>query len=196
MAEQVPPTTNKKLLKQLSSVFVGLPAPKSNVSVTHHFDTHLTTSTTEQTTASLSEQISAINRALSDVTRRQEILQHTITRCETLILPAASEAEVGDKKSKKRPGGGDDRPCGWDKKLVWTDEEVEQWRPDEDDGMDGEACMAPKRRCDRHQGWQKTMTASLDLEAGQLVRRKGDLERQIRLQENQLGQLKAATKAE
>lgn len=67
---------------------------------------------------------------------------------------------------------------------MWSDEEVQAWYAKGQDA-DGDVEMAEEggegtmrllptmcpasRRCDRHQGWQKTLGVALDVEAAQLV---------------------------
>lgn len=57
------------------------------------------------------------------------------------------------------------RPCGWDARLLWDDAAVEVWDGSRGDGV---LCDGGKR-CDRHQGWQKTVAAGLDVEGAVIV---------------------------
>jgi hypothetical protein len=102
-------------------------------------------------------------------------------------------------KSKSKPAGAssDDRPCGWSGVLIWDEHEVGDWdgevpilpeelqRPADADvaaaeiaeringareGMgEWDWCDRPRKRCERHAGWQKTVPLSLEREAEELV---------------------------
>nr|XP_018261634.1 uncharacterized protein I303_06075 [Kwoniella dejecticola CBS 10117]OBR83792.1 hypothetical protein I303_06075 [Kwoniella dejecticola CBS 10117] len=111
-------------------------------------------------------------------------------------LPEEQEEEIEDtrKKGKKKKSNGttggsvkDDRPCGWSRELILGDDEVLRHEEEyghvmaqqavnggEDIPMDngphvGDACMRGKRRCDRHQGWQKTIGVQLEVELSSLT---------------------------
>ncbi|ORX38412.1 hypothetical protein BD324DRAFT_649781 [Kockovaella imperatae] len=200
MAAQVPPTSNTKLLKQMSAFFVGLPAPKPNVSVIHHLGAMPSKPAHQDNEmAALTRQMAVVDQAIATLSKRQEVLRQVIAQCDTLVSPSAgNDVEMADKKSKKRPGGGEDKPCGWDRRLTLSDDEMASLIMDElsqnrEDNT--RVCMLPKRRCDRHQGWPKVFTASLDLEMAQLTRRKEDLETQHRSRLDLDAQLKASQKA-
>ncbi|WVQ80050.1 hypothetical protein IAT38_002151 [Cryptococcus sp. DSM 104549] len=94
------------------------------------------------------------------------------------------------KGRKKKSGGGgggggkvDDRACGYDWAVLVEDEEV--WGVDIGEGGEGAGdgepeagaepgaeggaigrpvCMSGRRKCDRHQGWQRNIATQLDLE--------------------------------
>lgn len=119
------------------------------------------------TVRTLEEQMAAVESALATVVKRQRLLESVIAQTETLPPVAATHTHESGKKGK---GGGrstDDRPCGWNAKLIWEDDQVLAWSdtPSEsggeegvnaDDRMEGEehpgVCMSLRRRCDRHQG--------------------------------------------
>ena len=173
MAEQIPPTTNAKALKQLTSFFIGLPRPMVPVSVTHLLD-HLDPVIPNQDMMSaLTEKIAAVEQQITVVQKRQAILQSAIARCETLVLPSMINGD-DEMTGKKKRSGGDDRPCGWDRRLI-SSERVILCMADVEQEDGPQPCMQPRRRCDRHQGWQKTISASLEVESNQLVNRKKDL---------------------
>ena len=161
MAEQVPPTANKKLLKQLASAFIGLPPPKIQVISTHHVHMNPIPSSNRDEAQGLRDQIQVVTTAMHIVDRRREILQEAIANCENLPLVNMSNGDAATGKRSKDAkgvkgvkGGGEDRPCGWDARLVWDDAEVQGWSGDVDEGGEaGQVCMVARRRCDRHQGW-------------------------------------------
>lgn len=154
--------------------------------------------------SNLRRQSSEAERALSVIARRQAILGSAIAAWESL-MPAGSVEEPKKKsKNKRRDGEKDPRPCGFDPRIVWSDREVEAWDGSErvvedvkvEEGGEGEGegegggkeegenlmsraaklglCSAG-RRCERHQGWQKTVAVALEVEAAQLVRDDGGL---------------------
>lgn len=103
-------------------------------------------------------------------------------------------------KSKSKPAGAssDDRPCGWSEVIIWDEQEVGDWDGDvpilpeelqQPANAEGDAaeiaeringarqgmgewnwCDRPRKRCERHAGWQKTVLLSLEREAEELVR--------------------------
>lgn len=141
--------------------------------------------------AKIKHQLGEIEASLELVKKRQAILQKAIERSEALspvTVTVNQEAEAASKSRKKKKGGGgggasggEDKQCGWDKRLIWDDEQVMVWRNEADanDNKDHDAeaevveeiqiCSLPKRRCDRHGGWQRTIGVSLEVEQGGLV---------------------------
>ena len=163
MAAQVGPTTNKKILRKIISYFVGLPAPQPTFTTVDHSsddspDRNLRSAVDTSRIWSLQAQIAAVETALAVNAKRRAILQSAIARCETSVLSSipVPNSEMQDKKSKKRSGGGDDRPCGWVPKLAFSDVDIQAYNAASSSGtedeFEAEACMLPKRRCDRHQG--------------------------------------------
>lgn len=181
MADQIPPMANKKVIKQLQTAFIGLARPRTGVSTITHLalvtagtgnsstqpgrDREARMATTIRT---LEEQMTAVESALATVVKRQRLLETVIAQTETLPPVAATHTHESGKKGK---GGGrstDDRPCGWNAKLIWEDDQVLAWSntpsgsgeqqgDNGDDRMEGVVehpgvCMSLRRRCDRHQG--------------------------------------------
>ncbi|KAK8854654.1 hypothetical protein IAR55_003393 [Kwoniella newhampshirensis] len=189
--------TNKNTLKQLAKVFIAYPAPNLGVSVIHHNAPSLPakddTNEKYQSRPQLNEiqaQIEEVERAMAIVSKRQELLLSAVERCEALVsvrsIPGEEEEDVQEKgtsKGKKGRGGGagagkgDDRPCGWDRRLVSFDEEMLEMNigRGEDELVKGELCMVARRKCDRHQGWQKTTAISLEVEMVGLSRIRDNL---------------------
>ncbi|OCF43991.1 hypothetical protein I317_02097 [Kwoniella heveanensis CBS 569] len=107
---------------------------------------------------------------------------------------AEQEEEIVGKRGKKKKGsnvngvGKDDKPCGWVRLLVAEDQRILEWRehagtrgnmevdPSSGDGAGGQGvleegtCYNGRRKCDRHQGWQKTIAVSLEVELSGLER--------------------------
>lgn len=139
--------------------------------------------------SSLRRQSAEAERALAILARRQAILGSAIGVWEALVPAGAAEEPKKRSKNKKRDGEKDPRPCGFDPRIVWSDKEVEAWDgaereeikdevEGEEDGEKDEGALARAarlglcavgRRCDRHQGWQKTTAVALEVEATQLV---------------------------
>lgn len=149
----------------------------------------------------ITKQIESVKAAIQLVQRRQQILENVVARCETLpplagttngtTEPAPAASSKSSKKSSSRKGGAsDDRPCGWERRLIWDDDAVlaapeppapaaEEPGPDAaavaEEDADRAPCLNPRRKCDRHTGWQKTVAALLENEAYQLVRTASNL---------------------
>lgn len=169
--------SNKKTLNQIASSFNAYPRP-ANVQVTHHTTTPLTprdpAETQEAVLATIELQLSEITSSLELVKKRQAILQSAIERSEAmstvLIIPSDDPGGKNRKRKKGGGGGGEDKQCGWDKRLIWDDEVVRGWQETEKgDGPELALCSLPKKRCDRHPGWQKTIGVQLEVEQGTLV---------------------------
>lgn len=147
--------TNKKTLKQLANTFSSYPPPSVEINVVHHQDISLqpTSKPGLDVLAMLQRQIDATSSAINTITKRQRILEQAMTRCEGLMAVAVTMTNGNDgvrkSKTKGARSGTDDRPCGWERRLIWDDVDVCSW----DGGTGGEeGCSLPRRRCDRHQG--------------------------------------------
>lgn len=100
------------------------------------------------------------------VNKRQTLLSQAIESWEALPLVLVEVPARRKGKSKRREMETVEvRPCGWDSRLIWDDAAIEKW--DESRG-EGPLCDGGKR-CDRHQGWQKTVAAALDVEGAVIV---------------------------
>ncbi|WVR09469.1 hypothetical protein IAU60_006536 [Kwoniella sp. DSM 27419] len=198
--------SNKKTLKQLAKTFIQYPPPSLGITVTQHGadpstqgSKSLGSHSKATRLSSVQAQIEQVEIAVDLVKARQEILRQAIERCEALHPVANAldeEAEEVSKKSKKKKGSSgpkEDRPCGWVRRLIADDGEVQRWivttaargtrqldeSPHEQDGTHGieadeigdqDYCLNGRKRCDRHQGWQKTMAVSLEVELAGLER--------------------------
>lgn len=166
--------TTKKTLKQLSASFGAYPKP-SQATIQHHKITPPTTGrddSTQQLINTIQIQLEATTAALDIVRKRQQILQSAIDRAEGLppILIQAEESRSSKSKRKGGNGPSEDKQCAWDPRLIRDDAEVRDWNGEEqEEDVVGNICGLGKRKCDRHQGWQKTSTVSLELEHAQLV---------------------------
>nr|XP_019044859.1 hypothetical protein I302_06773 [Kwoniella bestiolae CBS 10118]OCF23789.1 hypothetical protein I302_06773 [Kwoniella bestiolae CBS 10118] len=182
--------SNKNTLKQLAKTFIGYPQPRLGIStITHNPEsTIISSGSKSDRLVELEKQLANVNRSIELVNKRQRILDQVIVRAENAMLaPNGNEVEeeeevVHSKKGKKKKGamnggGKDDKPCGWDRVLIADDEEVpkvengvnEENGNAEDQRQEG-LCMRGKRRCDRHQGWQRTIAAQLEIELSGLER--------------------------
>ena len=173
----IPAVANKKQLKQLHDAFVAYPQPGPEVSVVNHDRSAIDAKSGSSTNpiADISAQLKIVQSALEMVQKRQRILSQAIARWESsgsgAANGAAADGEHADapppsKKSKKHQSKDkEERLCGWDERLVWDDTEVGIWSGER---WEGDTC-AKGRRCDRHQGWQKTIGASLQVEEALLV---------------------------
>ena len=162
--------TNKKTLKALSTSFGSFPKPVP-VQVIHHGEVRPISKVddhTQQLISAVQQQLTATNTALEIVRKRQQILQIAVDKAESLP-PIIVKAEERSGKSKRKGGAGptEDKPCAWDPRLIWDDEEVGKWVEEEETEV--EICGLGKRRCDKHSGWQKTSGFSLETEEIQLV---------------------------
>ena len=147
--------TNKKALKQLASAFISFPPPSSDITVIHHLpelaQPHRASGPDLLTI--VQGQIDSTKSAIEIISNRQRILQQAISRCEAhLSLTPASNGDEGVYKRtqpKSAKSGTDDRPCGWEERLIWDDDRARRW---EGESEDLEICLLPRRRCERHQG--------------------------------------------
>ncbi|ORY35641.1 hypothetical protein BCR39DRAFT_555779 [Naematelia encephala] len=177
---------NKKTVASLSNTFCNYPRP-SHVRVVHHLPpSSPTVQSDNHLLAVIQNQLGVAQRSLELVRKRQNLLRQVIARCLALQEVAVNGDEGDEDKPRKgkkegKRQGVEDKPCGWDRRLIWSDEEVQDW-DGMDDAVDAElndlVCKRGKRRCDRHQGWQKTIAVSLEVEEAQLIRRKESLEDQ------------------
>ncbi|OCF57603.1 hypothetical protein L486_05062 [Kwoniella mangroviensis CBS 10435] len=187
--------TNKNTLKQLAKTFIGFPEPKLGISTVNHAEhtpsLQCNLSNSDRL-VDLEKQLDQVNRSIELVLKRQKILDDTIRKAESAILTVnvieEEEEEVRQSKKgkKKKSGvnvngngngsGKDDKPCGWNKILIAEDQEVRSFNiSEQEQGIiseeeEGEICMRGKRRCDRHQGWQRTIAAQLEVEMANLER--------------------------
>lgn len=200
--------TNKTAIKQLSKALTSFPRPKLGVTVEHHVPAKSETSIfsvyddTQTQLLTLQKRQEGAQKAMERIQKRQALLRNAVDRCEQLPPIAATETEESQQKGKKRKAGrpADDRPCGWEASLIAEDEEVEELVKGEGDEMEvvegeREVCMLPRRRCDRHQGWQKTVAVSLDLELATLTRTYESLQENQRLIEEANQALKISEEA-
>lgn len=113
----------------------------------------------------LQEEAIAASRRIIEA--RRDMLQRAIANAEALQPAAVVEiaTEVTGKKSKKpkKPSTVDTRACGYDWRLSADDAEILALLESEVKDADTEVCSA-SRRCDRHQGWQKTLAVELEVE--------------------------------
>lgn len=147
--------------------------------------------------AELRQQGDGVLRALELVAKRQAILEQAVAYYDSLVVTLAPAAPAPTKKSKnkRRDGQKEERPCAFDPRLLWDDEAVTVWSGEEapveeapveeeaeageGEGEGDDAAATPKppsravckngRRCDRHQGWQRTTAVALEVEVAQLV---------------------------
>ncbi|WVQ90596.1 hypothetical protein IAS59_004377 [Cryptococcus gattii] len=200
--------TNKTAIKQLSKALISFPRPKLGVTVEHHMPAKSETSIfsvyddTQTQLLTLQKRQEAAQKAILRIQKRQALLHIAVDRCERLPPIAPTETEESQQKGKKRKAGRptDDRPCGWEASLIAEDEEVEELVKGEGEEMEvvvgeREVCMLPRRKCDRHQGWQRTVAVSLDLELATLTRTYESLQENQRLIEEANQALKISEEA-
>lgn len=136
----------------------------------------------------------ALEKQLASIDQRLQYLHSAIRRSEELVAahiaanPTASSKTKRSKTKTAAPAGAaGDAPCGFDVRLVWSDKDFDGWAEtdagrralslDEHDAgpayeaEEGLICMLPKRKCDRHTGWQKTKEADYEVEKAGLARR-------------------------
>lgn len=81
------------------------------------------------------------------VARQQEALRRAVEIADSLpMMQLQGDALPAKSKAKKRKGGGssgptEDRPCGFDQRLLATSEEND---------VVSQVCMNPRKKCDRH----------------------------------------------
>ncbi|KIR41860.1 compass component spp1 [Cryptococcus deuterogattii 99/473] len=200
--------TNKTAIKQLSKALTSFPRPKLGVTVEHHMPAKSETSIfsvyddTQTQLLTLQKRQEAVQKTILRIQKRQALLHIAVDRCEQLPAIAPTETEESQQKGKKRKAGRptDDKPCGWEASLIAEDEEVEELVKGEGEEMEvvageREVCMLPRRKCDRHQGWQKTVAVSLDLELATLTRTYESLQENQRLIEEASQALKISEEA-
>lgn len=95
-----------------------------------------------------------------DILRQSAALQETIAAADALpLVKLANETHGKQKKRKGSSSLAEDRPCGYP-----TGDEV---------------CLRPRRRCERHLGWQKIRHADLELQADVTSRTLDLIEREL-----------------
>lgn len=97
---------------------------------------------------------------------------------------------ANNNRGKSMTTTANEAPCGLDERLTWQDDEWKAWvesaagqmklQQGEDADADtaaqvreserGLVCTIPRKRCDRHQGWQKLHDSALDLNMALQVR--------------------------
>lgn len=91
---------------------------------------------------------------------------------------ADSSSKTEKAKGTSKGTSINDAPCGLDERLTWEDAEWEAWvdsptgqiklkdenGPEVRESERGLVCTIPRKRCDRHQGWQKLHDTALDLD--------------------------------
>jgi COMPASS component SPP1 len=145
------------LLKQLASVLTVLPAPHKTQVIRHMViePPQQSSSYTDALLASLDAQLERTDEAIDLLNKRQSILDAALRRYEELVQTGTEihreEVEVKGKKKQKSKTT-EDKPCGWDRRLIWDDEEVEAWDRAGAGEEEVEVCTLGKRKCDRHSG--------------------------------------------
>lgn len=191
-AQSVLATVEKKELGALEASLAGYPSPSPSVTMETHAPTGENGIRDEDGPASLIATLQAqkedVARLAELVSQRQALFAQAIAQWDALKPVATNNPVPAPKrksKTKRREGETTvERPCGWDSRLMWSDDEVRSWYV-QGQPTDGDVEMAeeggeevPKllptmcpasRRCERHQGWQKTLGVALDVEAAQLV---------------------------
>ncbi|KAL1409115.1 60S ribosomal subunit assembly or modification protein [Vanrija albida] len=197
---------NKKARTQIQSALAAYPSPTPTVTVEHHGGTAVPAPApgdgAESLVRELKQQSEGVTRALELVGKRRAILEQAVAYYDSLVVtlvPAAPAPASKKSKNKRRDGQKEERPCAFDPRLLWDDDEVGAWAGDEapledapeevepeagaeEDGADTATPKPPSRavckngrRCDRHQGWQRTTGVALDVEVAQLTRRRDEL---------------------
>ncbi|TYJ53971.1 hypothetical protein B9479_005377 [Cryptococcus floricola] len=166
--------TSKQSLKQLAKGLANFPSPNLDVSIIHHIPP--TTPDVSQSPyddvqfqlSMIQSQLESTLKAINIIQKRQAVLSAAIEKCDNLT-PIVVDDGAPPKKSKKKGGGPappkEDKPCGWVVVLIAEDEEVDQGVKGHGAGIvvegaeEWQVCMLPRRKCDRHQGWQKTIAS-------------------------------------
>ncbi|ODN90757.1 hypothetical protein L198_06073 [Cryptococcus wingfieldii CBS 7118] len=166
--------TSKQSLKQLTKGLANFPSPNLGVSIIHHIPP--TTPDVSQSPyddvqfqlSMIQSQLESTLKAINIIQKRQAVLSAAIEKCDNLT-PIVFDDGAPPKKSKKKGGGPappkEDKPCGWVVVLIAEDEEVDQGVKGHGAGIvvegaeEWQVCMLPRRKCDRHQGWQKTIAS-------------------------------------
>ncbi|WWC90518.1 uncharacterized protein L201_005454 [Kwoniella dendrophila CBS 6074] len=196
--------SNKNTLKQLAKTFISYPKPELSIQVEQHGDDTktrckssriTTTNNASEQLADLQKQLEKVEELMKLVMKRQEILRLTIDKSENLPLViniVEEEEELAERKKGKKKkyssgvngGNKEDKPCGWNQKLILDDHDImnlpdsEQDQTSKTDGNNDDAsnclgtetdtdsgiCLRGRRKCDRHQGWQKTIAVQLEVE--------------------------------
>ncbi|ODO11109.1 hypothetical protein I350_01711 [Cryptococcus amylolentus CBS 6273] len=166
--------TSKQSLKQLAKGLANFPPPNLGVSIIQHIPP--TTPDVSQSPyddvqfqlSMIQSQLESTLKAINIIQKRQAVLSAAIEKCDSLT-PIVVDDGAPPKKSKKKGGGPappkEDKPCGWVVVLIAEDEEVDQGVKGHGAGIvvegaeEWQVCMLPRRKCDRHQGWQKTIAS-------------------------------------
>lgn len=148
---------------------------------------HKRTESLQAEIAHTQAQLEAVHTKLGLLERRTQLFQMALKGWESAArdLRASVQAEQtdsntgkGSKKSNssnKAANSVNDAPCSFDERLAWSDEDWREWvqsekgrlkleghgRSEDERGL---VCSIPKKRCDRHSGWQKLQESSLDIE--------------------------------
>lgn len=168
VAQAVASGLDKKTTSEISRSLSGYPAPAPAVSVQLADGSQPSTVSPSHAAlvANLRSQMSELERQMDLVTKRQTLLSQAVESWEALPLVLVEVPARRKNKSKRREMETVEvRPCGWDARLLWDDVAVEAW-----DGSQGDGALCDGgKRCDRHQGWQKTVAAGLDVEGAVIV---------------------------
>lgn len=168
MAQGVVSSLDKKTTSEIGRSLAGYPAPAPAVSVKLADGSRLGEVSPSHTAlvASLKSQMTELEKQMDLVNKRQTLLSQAIESWEALPLVLVEVPARRKNKSKRREMETVEvRPCGWDARLLWDDATVEAW-----DGSEGDGALCDGgKRCDRHQGWQKTIAAGLDVEGAVVV---------------------------
>ncbi|WVQ72063.1 hypothetical protein IAR50_001607 [Cryptococcus sp. DSM 104548] len=201
--------TSKQAIKQLTKGLAAYPTPNTGVSVIHHIPPSseyykFPYDEIQVQLAMVQNQLESTLKAISIIQKRQALLSAVMEKCENLT-PIVVEDSVQPKKSKKKGGAPaqpkEDKPCGWAAVLIAEDEEVDQGIKGQgaEIVMEGaeawEVCMVARRKCDRHQGWQKTIAVALDFELATLSRTQSSLLESQRWIEESIETEKISTEA-
>ena len=145
---------NKKTIKQLAGALIAYPPPAASINIINHIvsPNPALSAPSPDLISILQHQIQTTEAAIGVIQKRQRILQQAIKHCEDLtatVMTVNGDDGTSKKMIKGTNSNADNRPCGWEKRLIWDDQEIESWDGEE---VEGESCLLPRRRCDRHQG--------------------------------------------
>jgi COMPASS component SPP1 len=153
------------------------------------------TASLEGVLAAIASQKDAVTANVELLNIRLAYLQTAVEKWEAMVerheAARAAAAAAGSKSPAKRSKASKDKisneaPCGFDVRLSWEDEDWGEWvysdegraalsRPAREDGLaevgGDNVCTITRKRCDRHQGWQRSIEASFEVEKAGQVRR-------------------------
>lgn len=189
-AQGVAASIDKAGQENLTNALAAYPSPTPSVAIETHAAgsspaAHLPeTGGAAALLASLEAQAEDVARAAQVVAQRQALLARAVERWEALApapLPEGTAPAPKKKSSKNKRRDGEaaaaaERPCGFDHRLLWDDGPVAEWAAGGVEEAGEEETCAARRRCERHQGWQRTIGVALDVEYAQLERRKAELD--------------------